>query len=131
MSTIQNSLFKSKAGFESGKPANNQQIAEAEAKLNLSFSKEYIDYLKLWGYVRFDGHVFTGINPFPGISVISVTNDAKINNPQIPDNYYAIEEVHIDGIIIWQDENGAIYESASGTQPQKIYNSFIEYIKSL
>lgn len=42
---------------------------------------------------------------------------------------YAIEQVHIDDIVIWQSESGEVYQTVGDSKPEKIANSIIEYIQ--
>ena len=123
-------LIEQKEGFESATPATEENIAEAEKKLGLSFSQEYKDYLLKYGAISYHGHIFTGISPFPGVDVVAVTLEARQNNPQVPMAYYVIEEAHIDGLIIWQNDSGAVYRTVPGYAPSKMCGSLAEYIEA-
>ncbi len=123
-------ILKEQRGFESGAGSSKEEINEAAKALDLTFAKEYQAYLAAYSSVSFYGHIFTGISPFPGVDVVKVTSEEKKNNPQIPPNYYVIEQAHIDGIVIWQDESGTIYKSQNKSFPQKEYNSLAEYVST-
>ena len=49
-------------------------------------------------------------------------------NPQIPHTMYVIENTYIDGIIIWQDTNGSIYQSCPSSEAKQIAASLGDYI---
>ena len=117
-----------KPNFEHGLPASDYDISSAERELGIRFSSEYIYYLKKYGYASYQGHILTGISPYRGNNVVSVTIEAKENNYLI-DDCYVIEEAHIDGIIICQDYNGSVFLVVPGLLPQIIYNSLAEYIE--
>lgn len=115
--------------FESGTPATLDSIKKAEDELSLAFSDEYREYLLKYGCASFIGHIFTGISRYPGVSVVSVTEDARLYNPQVSGEFYVIEETHMDGVVIWQKASGEIYQSAPGSGFVKICDSLLEYIE--
>ena len=49
-------------------------------------------------------------------------------NPFVPDDWYVVENAGIDGIIIWQDKTGRIYQSMPNGQKEYIANSLAEYL---
>ena len=123
-----NSLLRQKKGFESGDPATHDAILEAEKTLGLVFSEEYKQYLSEFGAVTFVGHTLTGISPFPGLNVVLVTQEMREYNPEVKNNLYVIEEAHIDGIVVWQDESGAVYLTAPNQKAQIIADSLADYL---
>lgn len=106
----------------------DEAVSEAEKKLNVRFAKEYRQYTKAFGAVSIGGSEYTGAVSDPNLDVVRVTESARQITPQAGEKWYVIEDPHIDGIIIWQDENGQIYKTAPGLEPQKIAESFAEYI---
>ena len=108
--------------------ANKFQIKEAESKLNVVFSDDYREFLSNIGACIYKGHEIIGICDFPQMNVNSVTTEAREYNPQVPKNLYVIEEPHFDGIYIWQDETGLVYQTYPNCQPQKIASSLAEYL---
>lgn len=124
-------ILKQKEKFEPGEAASEEKISEAEQALGLVFADEYRKYLRKYGNVAFLGHIITGISKYSGINVVTVTEEARQYNALIDNSLYVIEEMHIDGIIIWQDETGSIYQTAPGSRPVKIHHSLGEYIQSL
>lgn len=117
-----------KPGFVHLSPASDISICEAEEHLQAKFSDEYRSYLSVYGCASFAGHELTGISGFSQINVVSVTLDERTLNEKIPHNLYVIEQAHIDGIVVWQDETGRIYYSQPNQSPVKKFNSLLEYI---
>ena len=123
-----NQLLLLKNNFQSGTPATENDIAQAEQELGINFSSEYIEYLKEFGSVSYFGHILTGISPYPGINIVIVTKEEHKNNPMVEKDYYVIEQAHIDGIVIWQNYSGDIFKTSPGGQPILIFSSLKEYI---
>ena len=74
------------------------------------------------------GHEINGLTDNPNLDLIAITEKQKQLNPQIPSTWYAIEDTHMDGIILWQDSNGTIYESAPNDVPRKIADTLEQMI---
>lgn len=108
--------------------ASLQNIADAEQMLNLSFSEEYKLFLTNFGSVLADDVEIIGIAKSKNRNVIEVTKREREFNKAIPQNLYAVENTGIEGILIWQDENGIIFQSSPDKAPEKISNSLAEYI---
>lgn len=110
------------------KPIDEAMISEEERKLNLRFAKEYKMYLMRFGAIIADGIELTGITNSSRSNVIDKTiNEWKIN-PSVPRNMYVIEDLGIDGIVIWQSTNGEIYQTTPNGTPKKIAKSLAEYL---
>ncbi len=122
--------LKQMRDFYSEKGAPIEQIKNAEKILNLKFSDEYREYLAQFGAVSCAGHELTGLSVDPNLDVVKVTKENIKKNPNIKGAYYVIEETHIDGIIIWQAESGAIYKAEYKEKPEKIFDSLKEYVAS-
>lgn len=108
---------------------NEEMIENAEKKLAMKFSKEYKEYLKVIGLACFDGHELTGLCDSKRLNVVDVTNEERKNNSFVPTDWYVIENLGIDGIIIWQNEKGEIYQTIPNGNMEKIYDSLYDYIK--
>ena len=104
------------------------EIAAAENSLGTMFAPDYRLYLKEIGLACFDGHEFTGITNDARLSVVAITEQERATNPNIPSSWYIVEQTGFDGIVIWQDADGAVYETTPNSMPKKIANSLIEYI---
>lgn len=110
------------------KAAQESDIVQSEKQLTLKFANEYREYTSEFGAVMFNGHVLTGVVDSKRLNVVSMTKTEWEYNPQVPHTMYVIENAGIDGIIIWQDEAGTIYQSMPYKQPKKIAASLAEYV---
>lgn len=109
--------------------ATFKEIEEAQKVLGLVFADEYIRYLSEFGAITYYGHELTGITPINRLSVVSVTTDLKQFH-KVPNSFYVIEELNIDGIVIWQDYTSSIFQSTPDTVPIKISDSLADYIQN-
>ena len=75
-----------------------------------------------------NGHEFTGILKSERLNVVDATLRARRKNSNIPLTLYVVEELQIDGLIIWQDESGTVYRAMSGERPTKISDSLADYV---
>lgn len=114
--------------FKARVPAEKEQILEAELSLGLSFAKEYKEYLAKYGCVAIYGHEFTGICSSKRLSVVGITQKNRGIDEETPKDWYVIEELNIDGLVVWQDSSGVVYIKSPTSKAQKICNSFCEYI---
>lgn len=110
------------------KPATSIQIADAELQLRIRFANEYKEYLAAFGAIMADGIELTGITKSEHRNVVAQTKSEWKLNTKIPHNMYVIENTHVDGIIIWQDTNGLIYQSSPSSDAKQIAGSLAEYI---
>ncbi len=114
--------------FVSAKGASDESIKQAEDSLGLAFAREYKNYLKECGIAAADGHEFTGITTSDRLSVVSVTRSVRNNMDNAPKGLYVVERAQIDGILIWQSQDGTVYKTVKGNAPEKIAKSLAEYI---
>jgi len=112
------------------KPATEKQISDAENQLGLKFANEYKEYLAKFGAIMADGIELSGIAKSEHRNVVFLTQQEWGLNPTVPHNMYVVENLGIDGMIIWQSEKGEIYQSTPNTEPAKISNSLAEYISA-
>ncbi|MEE3450212.1 MAG: SMI1/KNR4 family protein [Acutalibacteraceae bacterium] len=112
------------------KPATNTQITDAELQLRVSFAEEYKAYLKEFGAIMADGIELTGIAKSKHRNVVSITEQERALNPNVPHTMYVIENTSVDGIIIWQDTIGSIYQTQPNLKPKKIADSLAEYVEN-
>lgn len=110
------------------KPATSIQIADAELQLRVSFASEYKEYLASFGAIMADGIELSGIAKSEHRNVVLLTKKEWELNPNIPHTMYVVENTCMNGIIIWQDINGSIYQSTPSTEPKQIAVSLAEYI---
>ena len=107
-------------------PVTADQIKEAEQELGLKFSDEYRQYIKNLGVATFEGHEFTGICSFKRLNVVNVTKEEREYHPEIPSDWYVVEQLNIDGMVIWQTRDGSIYLNGS----KKMADSLAEYVRT-
>lgn len=112
------------------KPASEEQVKNVEMELKLHLAEEYKEYIKRYGAIMADDVELTGIAKSKNRDVIQVTKREWQANPMITHNMYVVENVGIDGIIIWQDSNGKIYQSQPNNKAKKIAESLTEYLRT-
>lgn len=128
MNEFLNALQK-KPGFISMSPATNDQIQQAEAQLGLTFSDDYKAYVGTYGSASFDGHELTGISAAPYLDVVLVTLEEREKYPEIPADWYVIEQLHIDDVSIWQSSSGEVFQLLPGEKPLLLGDSLVSYVK--
>ena len=107
---------------------SEQEITEAEKALGLSFAVDYRAYLEKVGLACFGGHEFTGLTKTARLNVVTVTKEQRNYCGKIAASWYVVEEANIDGIVIWQDSNGAVHQTMSNSKCRLIAKSLLEYI---
>ena len=116
-----------KKAFHSLKGVSIDTIHEAEEKLGLKFSKEFTEYAMTYGAASFFGHELTGFCSSARLNVVNITLDERQHNPGISQQLYVVEKTNFDGIIVWQDASGTVYETAPGAEAKKVSSSLEEY----
>ncbi|KEI07144.1 hypothetical protein Z957_09440 [Clostridium sp. K25] len=112
------------------KPATVEDIGNVEIELALPLSEEYKEYLQNYGAIMADDVELTGIAKSKNRDVIQVTQREWAANNKIKHNLYVVENIGIDGIIIWQDGSGKIYESRPNHGVTQIADSLAAYLES-
>jgi len=110
------------------KGATTIEITDAELQLRVRFSDEYKEYLSAFGAIIADGIELAGIAKSEHRNVVVLTKKEWELNAKVPHNMYVIENTGVDGIIIWQDTNGGVYQTNPNSEPQKIADSLKDYI---
>lgn len=105
----------------------NEQISEAEKKLNLTFPEDFIEYTKNYGVISFFGTELTGLNVDGYLNVVDATLQEQKNNNNFPENCFVLENLYIDGILAVSDESGKVY-SLQYDKKELLCNSFSEYL---
>lgn len=113
--------------LETGTPAADEQVREAEETLGLTFAKEYTAYLKAYGLASGRDVKLTGITRKVGRGVVPATLSARKMNPGIPGNMYTVMEDAEASVL--QDGDGCIYLSWLDKEPEWECNSLAEYLK--
>ena len=112
-----------------GKGCSDIEVDKAENELKVCFASDYKEYLKEIGLACFDGIELTGISDIKRLSVVNVTLEEREYNLNIDKDLYVVHQVGIDGIVIWQNNKGEVYQTVGDGAPQKIYDSLYDYIK--
>ena len=123
-------IMQGKKSFHGLAAVTKEQVENAQRKLGLSFSPDYIEYISAVGVASFSDHELTGICASPRLDVVSVTEKNRRAMPGVNATWYVLEELNIDQITIWQDADGSIYHVVPHTEPVKIAQSIIDYINS-
>ncbi len=121
-------MLQSMPNFHSLTSVTLEEIELSERELNLKFSDEYRAYVGAFGFASANGHELTGVCKFPRLNVVDVTRSERLLNPDIPGDWYVVEQAHIDGIVVWQSGNEEVYQTAPNTLPEKICGSLSEYL---
>ena len=111
--------------------ASAEEILQAEKELGVAFSEEYKKILAEFGSVLAEEIELVGLAKSQNRNTVVVTKREWEYNPLVPRHLYVVENLGIEGVIIWQDEHGTIYQSSSNKEPEKVYSSLEEYIKSV
>lgn len=120
--------MKTYADIVHGKGTDEEQILKAENILNVKFAEDYKEYLHTFGMAMVNGHEFTGIGEVEQLDVVEVTIQQRKYNSYISPNWYVVEEANIDGIVVWQDETGRVYQSDLGKNVSCIADSLEQYL---
>ncbi|MCA9765245.1 MAG: SMI1/KNR4 family protein [Carnobacterium sp.] len=86
-----------------------KNIREAENALDLTFPKEYIDYVKAFGCIDFGSTEWTGLNVKGRLNTVTATKKEKEINKDFPMGYFVLENLGIDGQIIIVNEEGQVF----------------------
>ena len=121
-------VLNSMEDFIHGKKVKEGDIAKAESELGVKFSDDYRRYIKAFGCMAIGGREFTGISKLANYDVVSITISQRQYNTATPLDWYVIEQLNIDGIVIWQSATGEIFQTSPNAEAKKICNSLAEYI---
>ncbi len=115
-------------GMESGTPAGAEEIRTAEEELHLHFAEEYKEYLSVFGAVCSDIIAVSGLCEDEDYAVVELTKKLRSIQANIPLDFYAIEDVGVDGLVIWQDKTGTVYQSIPNYDPVRIFDSLSDFL---
>lgn len=104
------------------------KVDDAEKELLVKFAKDYKDVILNYGIISCNGHELTGICDSKRLNVVDVTKAERNYNFEA-NNLYVIEKTNVDNNVIWQSNNGTIYQTVGSSKPIKIYDSLIEYLE--
>lgn len=121
-------LMQKQPDFYAMKGASEDDIKMAEQALKIHFAADYRKYIAAFGVASFAGHELTGVCKSKRLSVVNVTT-AERNNTNVPADWYVLEQANIDGIVVWQNNAGAVYQTVPNMNPKKLCESLAEYIE--
>lgn len=122
------STIKKLPGMEYLLPASIEDIKKAEEKLNLIFADDYKEYLSFFGMVWSDIIAISGISNDEDYGVVELTNKLRLTHTNIPLDFYAIEDVGVDGLVIWQNKTGVVYQSVPNHKPVRIFDNLSDFL---
>lgn len=103
-------------------------ILQAEDALGLRFAEDYRKYLLELGSATAGGREFTGICKTKRLNVVDVTKEERMY-ASVPESWYVVEQANIDGVVIWQDASGTIYQTSPGAKKYRLCESLAAYIE--
>ncbi len=121
--------IQSQPGFMAMKPVDDDEIQKAECALNVTFAKDYAEYVKACGAATFDCYEMTGICASKRLNVVDVTLKQRQIDPNVPERLYVVEECGIDGACMWQDADGSVYCIVPGNAPQRVADNLLDYVE--
>ena len=75
-----------------------------------------------------NGHELTGITDVARCNVVAVTEAEREHAPAAKGSWYVVEQADIDGIVLWQDADGFVYQTIEGGRPILFSKSLAEYV---
>ena len=86
-----------------------EQVAEAQQALGLTFPPEYVAYVREFGCIDFWGTEWTGLNVGGMFNTVAATLQERELNPDFPANMFVLENLYIDSKVAAVDEAGKVY----------------------
>lgn len=78
----------------------------------------------------YDGHELTGLSKADRTNVVSVTKQKWLECPKVPHEWYVVEDAGIDWIVVWQSQDGKIYETVGDGEPVCVAETLVEFVDS-
>lgn len=94
------SIIKELPKMKFSGPVDEEEVSKVENELNLVFAEDYKKYLLNYGFAWSDIIVISGITDDEEYSVVDLTKKLKPIYKNIPSNFYVIEDVGVDGLVI-------------------------------
>ena len=116
-------------GFCSSGAMEMDRVLSFEKVIDVRFANDYKRVSLEFGCLSVSGHELTGICDSKRLSVADVTLNNRKRDSEVPHDWYVIEELHIDGVVAWQDSSGDIYLKSPTTKAKKICGSLCEYLE--
>jgi cell wall assembly regulator SMI1 len=115
-----------------GKPATDEQISNAEDKLGVKFSDDYIEFIKLFGgaYAGIEIRAFDNAACMGKESVVDFTLALRTSHPEVQDTYVISDDGSGNPIMMNQHGEVIIYYHDSG-ESETLALSLGEYIEDV
>ena len=110
-----------------GKGCSSTIISKASKKLKIEFPYDYYEYLSKYGIISFYATQWTGLGVTGHLNVVEATLEQRKMNPRFSKDFFVLEDLAIEGIIIAADKDGHVYEVQMDNQ-KKIYDSLVDYL---
>jgi hypothetical protein len=123
--------LQGKENLLNGDGVEESVVVAAERELNLKFAADYREYLLRMTIAAYDGHEFTGLSKAVRTNVVEVTKQKWLECSKISKSWYVIEETNIDQIVIWQSQDGKVYETIGGSEPVCVADSMIAFVMNM
>lgn len=109
-----------------------ERVERAEQQLAVQFAADYRDLLISFGQFSLGAYDFTGVLLDNELSVVSATQEEREWTHPDTQGMYVIAYLYVDGIVIWQDSQGAVYQTIpdKSLAPERLYSSFVDYVKA-
>lgn len=120
--------MKNLKNFRFVAPVDEATVTSAETNLDVRFADDYKQYLLHYGVASCFGHELTGLGSTPRLDVVEKTLTMRELNEAVG-NLYVIEDVGLDGIVVWQSSEGAVFQTANGSMPMRCAKSLMDYLK--
>ncbi|WP_162012179.1 SMI1/KNR4 family protein [Streptococcus sp. S784/96/1] len=106
------------------------EVTEAEKDLEVTFADEYRQLISVFGNFEISSHEFTGVEFDNFLNIVIATLDNRQYTHSDTQSMYVIEELGFDGIVIWQNTKGEIFQTIPNdtVKPEKLYSSFEKYV---
>ena len=113
-------------------PASEEDVENIEIELALPLAEEYKEYVLKFGAIMADDIELTGFAKSKNRDVVQVTKREWAANNKIKRNLYVVESLGIEGIIIWQDGSGKMYQGQITVQQksQIVWRSILSQRKA-
>ena len=107
----------------------SDKVVKAEQDLGLSFAEDFREFLLTFGQTDIENHEITGVVLD---NVVVASKDERQYTHSDTQDMYVIENLGFDGLIIWQNTAGEIFQTVPDklVKPEKIYNSLVEYFEN-